>query len=211
MRVAAGHAVELATRPEKPYGTPPRHPYIDPMSNDAHPGEPAPFDPDGGDEQAAEALEALIATIEAEVAELKFSRFTQNDAVALGELLVQIGVDRGLPIAIGIVKPNHVLFRAALDGATPDNDLWLEAKNRTAARHLVPSLLVGLRARRNGGTVQDNPLFDSRTHAAHGGSFPIYVRGVGAVATVTVSGLPQLEDHRLVVEALRTFHAADGR
>ncbi len=31
----------------------------------------------------------------------------------------------------------------------------------------------------------------------------MYVTGVGAVATVTVSGLPQVQDHDLVVEALR--------
>lgn len=180
------------------------------MSNDATSTALGPFDPDGGNDQPADALEALIRQVEGEVAELQFTRFTNDDAVALGQLLVQLGVGRNLPIAIGISKPNHILFRAALDGATPDNDHWLDAKSRTAARYLVPSLLVGLRGRRTGGRAEDNPMFDTRTHAAHGGSFPLYIRGVGPVATVTVSGLPQLEDHKLVVEALRTFHAADG-
>ena len=180
------------------------------MSNDAATRILVPYDPDGGNDQPAEALEALIASVEAEVADLQFTRFTNDDAVALGQLLVQLGVGRNLPIAVSICKPNHILFRAALEGATPDNDYWLDAKSRTAARYLVPSLLVGLRGRRNGGRAEDNPKFDTSTHAAHGGSFPLYIRGVGPVATVTVSGLPQLEDHKLVVEALRTFHAADG-
>ncbi|MPY12065.1 heme-degrading domain-containing protein [Arthrobacter bussei] len=180
------------------------------MSNDAPSTVLRPFDPDGGGDQPVDALEALIAKVEGEVAELQFTRFTNDDAVALGQLLVQMGVGRNLPIAIGISKPNHILFRAALDGATPDNDFWLDAKSRTAARYLVPSLLVGLRARRNGGRFEGNPMVDQSTYAAHGGSFPLYIRGVGPVATVTVSGLPQLEDHKLVVEALRTFHAADG-
>ena len=180
------------------------------MSNDAPSIVIRPFDPDGGSDQPAEALEALIAKVEGEVAELQFTRFTNDDAVALGQLLVQLGVGRNLPIAVSICRPDHILFRAALDGATPDNDFWLDAKARTAQRYHVPSLLVGLRARRNGGRMEDNPMFDATTHAAHGGSFPLYIRGVGPVATVTVSGLPQLEDHRLVVEALRTFHAADG-
>ncbi|MCU1634019.1 MAG: hypothetical protein JWM61_2671 [Micrococcaceae bacterium] len=180
------------------------------MSNDAASTVLRPFDPDGGNDQPAEALEAMIAKIEGEVADLQFTRFTNDDAVALGQLLVQLGVGRNLPIAIGISKPNHILFRAALDGATPDNDFWLEAKSRVAARYLSPSLLIGLQARRNGGRYEDNPMADPSTYAAHGGSFPLYIRGVGPVATVTVSGLPQLEDHRLVVEALRTFHAAEG-
>ena len=41
-----------------------------------------------------------------------------------------------------------------------------------------------------------------RDVADHGGSFPIVVDGVGCVGAVTVSGLPQREDHELVVEAL---------
>ena len=47
--------------------------------------------------------------------------------------------------------------------------------------------------------------------AAHGGAFPIYVRGTGAVATVTVSGLPQKADHELVVEALSEILGRPGR
>ena len=38
--------------------------------------------------------------------------------------------------------------------------------------------------------------------AAHGGAFPILLRGTGCVVTIALSGLPQLENHRLVVETL---------
>src|SRR5579883_2636195 len=50
---------------------------------------------------------------------------------------------------------------------------------------------------------------DPDLFAAHGGAFPVLVAGVGLVGTVAVSGLPQLEDHLLVVEALQAF-LADG-
>jgi len=51
-------------------------------------------------------------------------------------------------------------------------------------------------------------LLDEREFAAHGGAFPLIVRDVGVVGTVTVSGLPQEEDHRFVVGVLRAFLGA---
>jgi uncharacterized protein (UPF0303 family) len=48
---------------------------------------------------------------------------------------------------------------------------------------------------------------DPAEFAAHGGAFPVRVRGVGLVGTVAVSGLPQEEDHRLVVTILERFLA----
>ena len=47
-------------------------------------------------------------------------------------------------------------------------------------------------------------------YAAHGGSFPINVAGAGIVGSVTISGLPQREDHNLVVEALCLLTGRDN-
>jgi uncharacterized protein (UPF0303 family) len=160
------------------------------------------YDPDSTEPQPQGSLAALIARILAEMDELQFPSFSKDDALDLGLLLVELGRARSLPIAIDISKAGQVLFHAALEGATPDNELWIRAKRRTAARYEVPSLLVGLRARAAGGRIEDNAWFDQTRYAAHGGAFPIYLRGTGAVATVTVSGLPQKADHELVVEAL---------
>lgn len=171
----------------------------------------AGFDPDSFDEQPEELLLAAIGRIEAEMAELQFGQFTAADSLALGLLLVELGTERNLPIAIDISRGDHVVFHVALDGATYDNDLWARAKSRAAVRYGEPSLLVGLRARRGGGRIEDNRMFDQAVYAPHGGSFPLYVRGVGPVATVTVSGLPQVQDHDLVVEALRSLLSDAGR
>jgi len=43
--------------------------------------------------------------------------------------------------------------------------------------------------------------------AAHGGAFPIRIRDVGVVGSISVSGLPQADDHAFVVEMIEAFLA----
>ncbi len=67
------------------------------------------------------------------------------------------------------------------------------------------SLRVGEEFRVRGGSFDEDSRLDVADFAAHGGAFPILVRGTGCVGTVAVSGLPQLEDHQLVVDTLERF------
>ena len=69
------------------------------------------------------------------------------------------------------------------------------------------SLRVGEQFRVEGGSFDEDSRLDPSTYAAHGGAFPILLRGTGCVGTVAVSGLPELEDHRLVVDVLDAFLA----
>jgi uncharacterized protein (UPF0303 family) len=69
------------------------------------------------------------------------------------------------------------------------------------------SYAVGLKLAATGKTLEEGMGPAAAECAAHGGCFPIVVRGVGFVGTVTVSGLPQKDDHDLVVQAIRDFLA----
>jgi uncharacterized protein (UPF0303 family) len=60
-----------------------------------------------------------------------------------------------------------------------------------------------------GTTFEEALGLDPQLYAAHGGAFPVIVRDVGPIGAVVVSGLPQLDDHRMVVAALRR-HLAVG-
>ena len=175
------------------------------MIHDATLTSESEFDPDSRDEQPEAALKALIERLENEVKALHLNSFDQADALTLGLLLVDLATQRNLPVAIDIRRSEHVLFHVSLPGATPDNELWIQRKSRTAERYAQPSLLVGLKGRLGGGTLEDKGWFDQTRYASAGGAFPILVKGAGHVATATVSGLPQKADHDLVVEALTLF------
>ncbi|MFJ9346831.1 heme-degrading domain-containing protein [Streptomyces sp. NPDC101237] len=136
---------------------------------------------------------------------LVFQQFTHDDAWALGSLLVEMARERQAPVAVDIHRGGQQLFHAALPGSTPDNDAWIIRKRRVVERYGAASYLVGARFRAKGTTFEESSRLDPDTYAAHGGSFPITVENVGVIGSVTVSGLPQLQDHRLVVEALSRF------
>ncbi|MBL1080447.1 heme-degrading domain-containing protein [Streptomyces actinomycinicus] len=146
-----------------------------------------------------------VQELEEQERRLVFGRFTYDDAWALGSLLVRLARERRAPVAIDIHRAGQQLFHAALPGSALDNDAWIARKRRVVERYGASSYLVGTRFRAKGTTFEDSSRLDPDTYAAHGGSFPITVEGAGVIGAVTVSGLPQLQDHRLVVEALEEF------
>ncbi|MER5749699.1 heme-degrading domain-containing protein [Streptomyces sp. NPDC002088] len=143
--------------------------------------------------------------LEAQERRLVFPQFSYYDAWALGSLLVDLARESQAPVAIDIHRAGQQLFHAAMPGSTPDNDAWIARKRRVVERYGAASYLVGARFRAKGTTFEESSRLDPDTYAAHGGSFPINVEGVGVIGAVTVSGLPQLEDHRFVVGALEQF------
>lgn len=152
-------------------------------------------------------LAPSVAELEAQERRLTLPHFTYDDAWSLGTLLVDLARQRGAPVAIDITRSGQQLFHAALPGSTPDNDAWIARKRRVVERYAASSLLIGTRFRAKGTTFEDDSRLDPDLYAAHGGAFPITVEGAGVIGTVVVSGLPQLEDHALVVEALERFIA----
>ncbi|HEV7708054.1 MAG TPA: heme-degrading domain-containing protein [Asanoa sp.] len=136
---------------------------------------------------------------------LRFDRFDHDDAWDLGSRLVGMAKERGHAVTVDIRLGDQQVFHCALAGTSPDNDDWIERKIRVVRRFGHSSYLVGQGYRDRGTTFEAQTHLEPALYAAHGGCFPIILKGTGPVGTVTVSGLPQLDDHRLVVEALGLF------
>jgi uncharacterized protein (UPF0303 family) len=150
-------------------------------------------------------LQTLIAELEEQERRLVFPRFDESDAWALGCLLVNLATERRLPVAVDIRRGQQQLFHAGLPGSTADNDAWIERKVRVVYRFASSSYLVGRELAAKGRELNEAMGVDPVLFAAHGGAFPVRVPGAGVIGVVTVSGLPQADDHALVIEAVETY------
>lgn len=147
----------------------------------------------------------LLGELDAQEETLVLSSFDEDVAWRLGSMLRDAARADALPVAVTIRRGTQRLFHTALPGASADNDGWLDRKCAVVERYGRSSLWVGESFRAKGRTFDADSRLDTSTHAAHGGAFPLRVRGAGPVGVVAVSGLPQLDDHRLVVEVLERF------
>jgi uncharacterized protein (UPF0303 family) len=150
-------------------------------------------------------LAALISSLEEHEQRLRLPGFDNDDAWRLGIVLVEIAAARRAPVTIDLRRGVQQLFHYALPGTNADNDAWIRRKTAVVDRFGSSSFLVGRRCVADGSTFEEQFRLDRDQFAAHGGAFPVLVRGVGMVGTVAVSGLPEAEDHELVVEGLERY------
>lgn len=160
-----------------------------------------------GEEKMNEHQE-LLPTLQQHEEELQFSEFTNDTALALGLRLLEAARRERRTLTIDICRNGQQLFHAALPGTSTDNDVWIRRKNRVVNHYGHSSFYVGTDFRARGKSFEQDSRLPIDEYAAHGGAFPVIVRNVGVVGTVTVSGLPQVEDHEFVVRELRGFLTA---
>lgn len=154
------------------------------------------------------ASSADLARVIHQEAELRLPQFNHEDAWKLGTLLRDLAIARKHALVIDIRRfgqPSQQLFYTALGGTTPDNARWVQRKANVVARFHRSSYQVGLYLAQSNISFSEKYALEDADYATHGGSFPLHVVNAGVIGAVTVSGLPQREDHNLVVEALCRF------
>ena len=133
---------------------------------------------------------------------LQFDAFGAEAAWALALAIRETGLAQNAPIVATVETWTMPLAAFALPGATSDNFDWARRKINVVRRFERASYAVGLQLQQKGRTLVDLGALPERDYAVHGGAFPIRVRGAGCIGAVAVSGLPQREDHAMVVAAL---------
>ena len=139
----------------------------------------------------------------AEEAGLVLNRFDYASAWDLGARIREVAAERHLPIGIEVFHGTAPVFFALLPGATPNNSEWIRRKRAVVLRFHHSSLYMRLLCESRGVKLSERYGLPGTEFVASGGAVPIFVRDVGLVGVATVSGLPDVEDHQLVVTTIQ--------
>lgn len=145
-----------------------------------------------------------VVALKRQEAALQFNRFNEEDAWTLGGQMRALAVARKLPLVMDIRIGIRPLFYVAMPGTTPENPDWVRRKINTVYRFEACSYRVGLEYKVKGNPFDQSRGIDPLQFAPAGGGFPIHLAG-SLVGAVTVSGIPQREDHNFVAECLALY------
>ena len=152
----------------------------------------------------------IAANLLNEEAVLILPSLTNLDAVEIGQIATEIGIERKLPIAVEVRIGDWVIYHVSLPGSTAENDWWISRKARVVMLKHHSTMYERVSAEERGvDWHKENNLLDE-THAIHGGGLPLITKSEGFVGVLLISGLPQVEDHLLGVEVLTEFLARKG-
>ncbi|MES2869010.1 MAG: heme-degrading domain-containing protein [Pseudomonadota bacterium] len=133
---------------------------------------------------------------------LTFETFDSATAWELGAALKARCERQKQAVTIEVRIAKETVFFYAMPGTTPENADWARRKRNTVEMTGRSSYRAGLALKQQGESLETLMGLPVRDYASHGGGFPIKTKGSGCIGVVTVSGLPQRDDHALIVETL---------
>lgn len=146
-----------------------------------------------------------IERIRTQEEELVFDRFDEAVAFEIGSAIRERALRENLPIIVDIRTFDRPLFYAAMPGSNASNPDWARRKINVVRRYLKSTYLMVLEQNRPDRTFKVGEGLDIADYVLAGGGFPIRVKGAGVIGVIAVSGLPEREDHNVVVAALAAY------
>lgn len=134
---------------------------------------------------------------------IELDSFSNRMALDMGIKILDLAESRRQHIAIEISRLNHSIFLYVDDVLPVDKHNWLRRKANVAKQFEESSLSVKNDLKEGNMTLEETFGLDEKDFLAKGGSIPIFVKAAGMIATITVSGLHDEEDHKIIVDALR--------
>ncbi len=149
--------------------------------------------------------EDILKRLDDEHKDLQFKSFSNKKALQIGLKLLEIAEEKHLAITIDITRHNHQLFHYACEGTSKDNDEWVKRKSNVVNHFSKSSFYIKYFLEQNDTSLEKMFFLNQNKYSAFGGSFPIIIKDTGCIGTITVSGLPDEEDHKLVISVIKEF------
>ncbi len=146
-----------------------------------------------------------IEIVKQQEAELIFEKFNETAAVELGNVAIERAAKANQPVTVVVRLGGSPVFVQAMPGTAPANFYWANRKANLVELYGQSSYQLGLNSKKSGDDLVAVAGLNANDYSAHGGCFPIRVQNVGLIGSITVSGLPQREDHILVSNAIATY------
>lgn len=146
-----------------------------------------------------------IAELYAQEEQVALKQFNHEDAWQLGNLVAGLARENQLPVAISIEINDQVIFQCAFAGTSADNDRWIKGKRKVTKLYQKSSLLVREMIAATGKPIDECMHLNSMEYLAFGGCVPIRLTSHVVAGTLTISGLPDEEDHALAMRGLAAF------
>ena len=150
------------------------------------------------------------AGLKAEETALVLPAFDVAVALEIGQIAYEIATNRGINPAIEVRIGEWIVFHASLPGTSSENDWWMGRKARVVLLTGHSSMHERVLAEEQNIDLFAKHGVEEEQYAIHGGGLPINVAGKGLSGILLISGLPQIQDHLLGVDALTEYLARKG-
>ncbi|EDP72281.1 hypothetical protein FBALC1_14307 [Flavobacteriales bacterium ALC-1] len=134
---------------------------------------------------------------------IELDSFNNRIGLEIGLAIVNLAKKRNQNVAVKIERLNHSIFLFVDDNLPSDKHLWLRRKANVAKHFEESSLSVKNDLAKGNMTLGKTFALDEKEYLAKGGSIPVFVKTAGMIAIITVSGLHDEEDHKIIIDALK--------
>ena len=134
---------------------------------------------------------------------IELDSFSNRTAMEMGIKIIDLAKSRNQHIAIEISRLNHIVFVYVDDDLPVDKHNWLRRKANVAKQFEESSLSVKNDLKEGNMSLEKTFGLDEKDFLAKGGSIPIFIKNGGMIAIITVSGLHDEEDHKIIIDALK--------
>jgi uncharacterized protein (UPF0303 family) len=142
---------------------------------------------------------------------IELDSFSNRIAFDMGNSIIELAQKRNHSIAVEISRLNHTIFLYIDDRLPADKHNWLRRKANLARMFEESSLFVKKELEKRNLTIDKTFGFDEKDYAVKGGAIPVFVKGCGMIATISVSGLHDEEDHQIIIDALSSKYLKNQR